>query len=166
MLNFLAQYWFQIFIAIIIVASGISVTYLFFKEPSTEQIKKIKKWLLWAVIEAEKELGSDTGKIKIVQVYDKFISKFPYLSFIITYAMFEKLVDMAVQEMKELLSASQAIASYVLSVPITITVEEGAPAPVLINNMTGAPVLPLPFGDTVSSSVPSSGASTQRGSTN
>ena len=37
------------------------------------QRKNIKEWLLYAVVEAEKNLGSKTGKIKLRQVYDEFI---------------------------------------------------------------------------------------------
>ena len=60
------------------------------------QKNNIKEWLLYAVVEAEKELGSKTGKIKLRQVYNEFIITFPIISKLITFDIFSKLVDIAV----------------------------------------------------------------------
>ena len=56
--------------------------------PTNEQLKKVKEWLLWAVAEAEKELGSGTGQLKLRYVYDMFIVKFPSLAKIISFETF------------------------------------------------------------------------------
>ena len=45
----------------------------FLKMPTSEQRERVKEWLLWAVTEAEKELGSGTGQLKLRQVYDLFL---------------------------------------------------------------------------------------------
>ncbi|MFR6482019.1 MAG: hypothetical protein ACLUPD_10785 [Anaerotignum faecicola] len=42
-----------------------------------EQREKVKEWLLLAVTEAEKELGSGTGQLKLRYVYDLFLRRFP-----------------------------------------------------------------------------------------
>ena len=70
------------------------------------QKNNIKEWLLYAVVEAEKELGSKTGKIKLRQVYNEFIITFPIISKLITFDVFSKLVDIALIEMKKLLNTN------------------------------------------------------------
>lgn len=70
------------------------------------QKKNIKEWLLYAVIKAEKELGSKTGKIKLRQVYDEFIRTFPVLSKFIKFDYFSSLVDLSLIEMKKLLNTN------------------------------------------------------------
>lgn len=52
----------------------------FLKLPTRVQIDKVKEWLLWAVTEAEKELGSGTGQLKLRQVYDLFVQRFPVIT--------------------------------------------------------------------------------------
>ena len=70
------------------------------------QRKNIKEWLLYAVIKAEKELGSKTGKIKLRQVYNEFIITFPVISKFIKFKWFSSLVDLALAEMKKLLNTN------------------------------------------------------------
>lgn len=47
---------------------------------AVNQKKKVIEWLKYAVSMAEKELGKDTGQLKLRRVYDWFIEKFPKLS--------------------------------------------------------------------------------------
>ena len=70
------------------------------------QRKNIKEWLLYAVIKAEKELGEKTGKIKLRQVYDEFIRAFPFISKLLKFEYFSKLVDLSLMEMKKLLNTN------------------------------------------------------------
>jgi hypothetical protein len=56
-------------------------------------VKNAKEWLLFAVIEAEKQLGSDTGAIKLRVVYDQFLEKFPVLRMWVSFDLFSKMVD-------------------------------------------------------------------------
>ena len=81
--------------------------------PSEAQIKKVKEWLLYAVIEAEKELGSGTGKLKLRYVYDKFVERFPTLVSVVPFEAFSKWVDEALEEMKHLLDTNKDIEAYV-----------------------------------------------------
>ena len=83
--------------------------YKFLGLPTKEQIEKIKVWLLQAVVEAEKELGNGTGAIKLSKVYDMFIAKFPVTAKIITFEQFSKLVDVALDEMKEMLKTNKNV---------------------------------------------------------
>ena len=77
------------------------------------QRKNIKEWLLYAVVEAEKNLGSKTGKIKLRQVYDEFIKTFPIISKIISFNLFSKFVDTSLIEMKKILDSNTKISQYV-----------------------------------------------------
>ncbi len=87
---------------------GICV-YFFLKLPIGTQKKKIMEWLLWAVTEAEKELGGGTGQIKLRQVYNLFIDKFKFVSTLIPFGTFSKWVDEALDKMKVLLETNTAV---------------------------------------------------------
>lgn len=76
--------------------------------------EKIKIWLLHAVICAEKELGSGTGKVKLSAVYDMFIQRFPVLSKFISFNTFSRLVDEVLITMKEMLKNNEGVKNYVL----------------------------------------------------
>lgn len=78
-------------------------------------IEKVRNWLLWAVCEAESELGSGTGKLKLATVYSMFIDKFPKFSKIMPYSLFSKLVDEALEIMREWLESNKAIATVIKS---------------------------------------------------
>ena len=82
--------------------------------PTKQQIEKIREWLLWAVCVAEEELGSDTGKLKLRYVWDMFIEKFPMTAKFISFETFSKLVDDALEEMKEMLDKNPAVARLIL----------------------------------------------------
>lgn len=91
-----------IIVAIVIIAALFIV--LAIKQP-----KKVKEWLLYAVIEAEKELGSGTGPVKLRSVYDMFITKFPKLSVFISFNTFSEWVDVALDYMEELLTDNKDV---------------------------------------------------------
>ena len=74
-----------------------------------KQPKKVKEWLLYAVIEAEKELGSGTGPVKLRSVYDMFITKFPKLSVFISFNTFSEWVDVALDYMEKLLADNKDV---------------------------------------------------------
>ena len=100
---------------IIYIAVGLSVAivatfiYLAYKYPS-----KVIEWLKYAVTEAERELGSGTGQIKLRKVYDLFIAKYPKLSIIIPFSIFSHWVDLALDEMKKAFETNPAIKKYVV----------------------------------------------------
>lgn len=63
----------------------------------------ILNWLIMAVTEAEKALGSGTGQLKLLSVYEKFVSQFKIISRFISFDLFSKLVDVALNSMDKLL---------------------------------------------------------------
>lgn len=65
---------------------------------------KLTQWLLTAVIGAEDMLGSGTGQYKLQLVYGQFCQKFPWLSTILPFATFSKLVDDALNKMEKILT--------------------------------------------------------------
>lgn len=112
-IEFIYSYWY-ILVAIIavITVSGILI-YNFVKMPPNQQIEKIQEWLLYAVVAAERELGSGTGQIKLRMVYDMFVGKFPSVAKILTFDSFSALVDDALNRMEKMLSKNKNLAEYV-----------------------------------------------------
>lgn len=74
---------------------------------------KIKEWLKMAVIDAERWLGSGTGQIKLRYVYDQFIQRFPVVSKIISFKLFSKWVDFALEWMRKQIENNNKIKSYI-----------------------------------------------------
>lgn len=70
---------------------------------------RAKEWLKWAVCYAEEVLGSGTGQLKLRYVYDMFIEQFPTLSSIISFTVFSKWVDLALEWMREQLEKNENI---------------------------------------------------------
>ena len=78
-----------------------------------KKYEQIRGWLLQAVLGAEREFGSGTGKLKLSSVYDKFCERFPWLAKVLPFETFSKYVDDALSEMKDVLKQNSAIASIV-----------------------------------------------------
>lgn len=112
-MQFLIDNWYVALAVIIIVAGGIVAAYKFFSQSTEGQLAKVKEWLLWAVTEAEKELGGGTGKLKLRQIYDLFIVRFPWLVKIVSFDTFSSLVDEALIEMRQLLDTNNAVQALV-----------------------------------------------------
>lgn len=84
-----------------------------FRTPTEEQLQQVREWLLWAVTQAEAELGGGTGQLKLRSVYDLFVQRFPWLAKVITFDTFKNLVDDALYEMRSMLAKNQKIHSLV-----------------------------------------------------
>lgn len=99
-----------------IVAIVVAATYAIYKFMNLEkekQIETVLEWLTYAVMKAEKELGSGTGQLKLRYVYDLFLSKFSLLSKVISFEQFSGLVDQALISMKDFLSESEKLKEYI-----------------------------------------------------
>jgi hypothetical protein len=81
--------------------------------PTAQQLESLKEWLLFAVVSAEKEFGSGTGQIKLRYVYDKFVTKFPWLSKVISFSTFSTFVDEALDKMKDILADNKKLKDYI-----------------------------------------------------
>lgn len=113
-MEYIVENWFVI-VGLMAVAAGTGYTaYVFTKMPSDKQLKKVEEWLLYAVTEAEHELGSGTGQIKLRYVYDMFVSRFTWLAKTITFESFSLMVDDALKQMEKMLQSNVALKKWVL----------------------------------------------------
>ena len=104
-MDFFINYWY----IIMAVAALPAVAVLFV----CAQLDKVREWLLWAVTEAEKNLGGGTGKLKLRQVYDLFVTRFPWLAKTVSFELFSSLVDDALDEMRDMLDKNEAVKAFV-----------------------------------------------------
>lgn len=84
-------------LAVIIIAGGIYVN-------------GFKNWLVWAVSEAETVFGSNTGKLKLRYAYELAVERFPMIAKIIPFALFSKMVDSALDIMRDMIENNKSIA--------------------------------------------------------
>lgn len=112
-MEFFIDNWY-LFVAAIAALGAIGIViYRFFGLPTDKQLSKVREWLLYAVTKAEAELGGGTGKLKLRQVYDMFLSKFPWLAKVISFELFSEMVDDALEEMRKMLAENKAVKTLV-----------------------------------------------------
>lgn len=108
-MGFFMENWY-LFLAAIAVAGVIGLAIgKFWRLPTSEQREKVKEWLLWAVTQAEAELGSGTGQLKLRSVYDLFVQRFPAVAKAVSFDTFSLWVDGALDEMREMLKQNRAV---------------------------------------------------------
>lgn len=112
-MEFIIQHWHVILVILVFIAGGITAVTKFVRMTNAQRIQQIKGWLLQAVILAEAEFGSGTGRLKLSAVYDKFCARFPWIAKIISFELFSEYVDSVLAEMKELIVQNGAIAAVV-----------------------------------------------------
>lgn len=91
---------------------GINI-HKFLKKDKMEKIEAVSTWLLYAVCIAEQKWGAGTGKMKLAEVYDMFLTKFPNLMTLIPYSKFVELVDTALENMRKLLSTNKTVSEII-----------------------------------------------------
>ena len=104
---------FNIAIALILLSGLVIFIIKFIKLSKQRKIDMVNEWLLLAVVQAEKELGNGTGQLKLRFVYDLFIAKFKYFAFMLSFAQFSNMVDMALDKMKTMLNDNKNLQSYI-----------------------------------------------------
>lgn len=101
-------------IGTIILVALVGLTIKEFIELGKEkQLEKVKEWLLYACIMAEKKLGGGTGQVKLRYVYDLFVEKFSFLKLLVTFEQFSGMVDEALVKMREMLEKNPNVAMLV-----------------------------------------------------
>lgn len=98
---------------IIVVAAVTYGVYRFITSTREEQLSKVSEWLLWAVTLAEKEYGGGTGKIKLREVYARFIETWPQVAKWLSFNDFSRLVDKVLVQMRSILTTNAAAYNYV-----------------------------------------------------
>ena len=112
-MEFLVENWYILFAGLALLTVAGVFVFRYFNLPRDEQLAKVREWLLWAVTEAEKDLGGGTGKLKLRQVYDLFVVRFPWVAKIISFEVFSGLVDEALDEMRDMLKTNGEVRNYV-----------------------------------------------------
>lgn len=112
-MDFIIDNWYVIVTAIVFIIGGTIAAMRWHSLSDDKKYEQIRGWLLQAVMFAEKEFGSGTGKLKLSSVYDKFCERFPWLAKVLSFETFSKYVDDSLDEMKDVLKQNSAIASIV-----------------------------------------------------
>lgn len=110
-MNFILENWYIIVAAICVVAAIIFAVVRFSKLSGEQKYETIRGWLLQAVILAEQEYGSGTGKMKLSVVYDQFCKTLPWIAKVLSFEVFSEYVDKALEEAKVILRGNEAIAA-------------------------------------------------------
>lgn len=114
-MKWLIENWFLL----VAIAAGVGVSvwavYRFLGLPTKEQQDKVKEWLIWACIEAEKALQSGTGQLKLRKVYDMFcaIPAFTWVARIISFESFSDWLAESLIVAKQMLISNRELAEYV-----------------------------------------------------
>lgn len=123
--KFMVENWYLLIAGLALAVAACFMLYRFFQLPTKKQIARIKQWLLYAVAEAEKELGSGTGQLKLRQVYDLFVQRFPAVAAVISFDTFSGWVDEALEQMREMLAKNEQVAAYVENCFLVQEIREG-----------------------------------------
>ena len=103
MIDFLVQNWYYILFFILVILGCVYGC----------MTGKVKEWLKFAVTEAEAYLGSGTGQLKLRVVYDWFTAQFPVFSKILPFFIFSKMVDGALEWLKNQLENNVNIKQFI-----------------------------------------------------
>lgn len=112
-MNWILNNWYILLAVVAILGAAGFAAYRFLGLSRETQLAKVRKWLLWAVTRAEQELGGGTGRLKLRQVYDLFVVRFPWLVRAVSFELFSDMVDDALDEMRKMLENNQAVKTLV-----------------------------------------------------
>lgn len=114
-MNWIIENWFLIVALMACVGVAAYAAVRFAGLPTDKQKEKIREWLIWACIEAERELQSGTGQLKLREVWNKFctIPAFTSVAKFITFELFSEWVKSALVRAKEMLVTNRNLSAYV-----------------------------------------------------
>ncbi|MGN0305240.1 MAG: hypothetical protein ACI4D2_03690 [Lachnospiraceae bacterium] len=114
-MKWIVESWY-LFVAILAGMGALGgAVYRFLVQPGEKQKEKIKEWLIWACIEAERALQSGTGQLKLREVWNLFcgVSAFRWVAGIISFDTFSSWVTEALDKVKRMLVENPTLAVYV-----------------------------------------------------
>ena len=125
-MKWLVENWYLIVAALALIGAAAIVAYRFLGQPSEKQVAKIKEWLIWACIEAERALQSGTGQLKLREVWNLFcaVPAFGWVARIISFDTFSGWVTEALATVKRMLVENPRLASYVYGIKAGEEVEK------------------------------------------
>lgn len=88
------------------------------------QTESAKFWLLKAVMDAEREFGSKTGRIKLLNAYEWFMTHYPFLRSFVSVELFDSWVKTALEEMERLAKSNAKIDAYIHGEPLDFLPED------------------------------------------
>ena len=112
-MEWLINNWYLIVAAIAVAIAIVVAVKKFLGLPTEQQLDNLKEWLKWAVTQAEKELGSGTGQLKLRRVYDMAVEKFPWLLKLVPFEEFSMWVDEALIWLNKQLESNKAVISMI-----------------------------------------------------
>lgn len=128
-LKMIFENWLLFVIALILVMLTVYAVLKFLKLTPKQQLNKVKAALLYMVTEAERELKSETGRVKRSMVWEWLIERFPVVTLFITEEKYDELLDQALEEFRKMLETNTSLYDYVYD---TLTVEEGDTEEVIV----------------------------------
>lgn len=120
-LKMILENWLIFVIVLIIMLLTVYAVLRFLKLTPKQQLGKVKAALLYMVTEAEKELKSNTGRVKRSMVWEWIVERFPVVSLFITEEKYDELLDQALVEFRKMLESNEGLYDYVYN---TLTVSE------------------------------------------
>ncbi len=114
-MEWLIENWFLIVALLSCGVVGICFVFRFLGMPTEKQKKKVREWLVWACIEAERALQSGIGQLKLREVWNLFcaVPAFTWVARVISFEEFSDWVSDALYEAKQMLISNKTLAEYV-----------------------------------------------------
>lgn len=114
-MEMLIENWFLLVAAVAVIAFIIFLIIRFLGMPTEKQKKKVREWLVWACIEAERALQSGIGQLKLREVWNLFcaVPAFTWVARIISFEEFSDWVSDALYEAKKMLISNKTLAENV-----------------------------------------------------
>lgn len=108
-MEWLIENWYLIFGLAAVILFCVAIAVKFFKMPTENQKEALREWLKYGVSVAEKDLGGGTGQLKLREVYDMAIAKFPWIVTMYSFDDFSTDVDIALEWLETQLSNNKNI---------------------------------------------------------
>lgn len=105
--------WFLVIAAFAVMLFVGVKLFRFCKLPTEKQYNSLVEWLKYAVAEAERDLGSGTGTLKLRRVYEKAIKQFPWVSKLLSFDKFDQYVKDALEWLDNELTYNKSIYNYI-----------------------------------------------------
>ena len=112
-MKWLLENWYLVVVALIACGGAVAGIARFCGLSHAQQKEKVREWLVYAVTKAEASLGGGTGQLKLRQVYDLFIQRFPKIANAVSFVEFSRWVDEALIDMRKMLEQNQAVSKLV-----------------------------------------------------
>lgn len=114
-MKWIMENWYLLIMAGAAAGACMAAAYGLIRQPRQAQVSKVKEWLIWACVEAERTLQSGTGQLKLREVWNLFcaVPAFNWVAKIITFETFSRWVSDALVEVKQMIVSNDSLADYI-----------------------------------------------------